>query len=223
MWNDLDEWGMNHLEPVIKEVSPLPQALETCTQTDIGSRNSQRANSSSDEDILDITEFTSGSDKNRSGNLNDSDTDPGLRKFKVNKTDTPFMLYDYLTNDIDGKAIIKAYEGKNFNAKVRNLVVRRLINREKEKAFKAAQLDKSPKFCLSPEILKQYSAEIATVFPNENPSVYYIPYENKNGMKIGPSGKLVSHYNYIVGDLKRKGLIKSELSHKDKSSSCTCH
>ncbi|XP_067620090.1 uncharacterized protein [Eurosta solidaginis] len=73
-----------------KDVLPLPEALETCTQTDIGSRNSQTANSNSDEDILDITEFTSGR-------------------------------------------------------------------------------------------------------------------------------KLVSHYNYIVGDLKRKGLIKSELSHKDKS------
>ncbi|XP_067635037.1 uncharacterized protein [Eurosta solidaginis] len=36
-------------------------------------------------------------------------------------------------------------------------------------------------------------------------------------MKIGPSGKLVSHYNYIVGDFKSKKLIKSELSHKDKS------
>ncbi|XP_067612632.1 uncharacterized protein [Eurosta solidaginis] len=163
---------MNHLESVIKEVSPLPQPLETCTQTDIGSRNSQRANSNSDEDILDITEFTSASNKNRSENLN-SDTDTGLRKFKVNRTDTPFILYDYLTNDIDGKAIIKTNEGKHFNAKVRNLLVRRLINREKEKAFNAAQLDKSPKYNLSLEILKQYSAEIASFSQRKSSSILH--------------------------------------------------
>ncbi|XP_067612633.1 uncharacterized protein [Eurosta solidaginis] len=154
---------MNHLESVIKEVSPLPQPLETCTQTDIGSRNSQRANSNSDEDILDITEFTSAN----------SDTDTGLRKFKVNRTDTPFILYDYLTNDIDGKAIIKTNEGKHFNAKVRNLLVRRLINREKEKAFNAAQLDKSPKYNLSLEILKQYSAEIASFSQRKSSSILH--------------------------------------------------
>lgn len=56
------------------------------------------------------------------------------------------MIYEYLKNDVDGKAIIKAYEEKKFNSKIRNLLVRRLINREKVKAFENIPLKKKATF-----------------------------------------------------------------------------
>lgn len=50
------------------------------------------------------------------------------------------------------------------------------------------------------------------MFPTEKSSVYYVPFSVQNGIKVGPAGKLWSHYNYVVGDLRKKGLLKRKKS-----------
>ncbi|XP_053596482.1 uncharacterized protein LOC128668184 [Microplitis demolitor] len=181
--------------------------------------NAERRNLSSE--LTDLSNVVNEEAANHNSPNDIPNIDPANQQFLINTTNTPLMIYEYLKNDVDGKAIIKDYEEKKFNSKIRNLLVRRLINREKVKAFENIPLKKKATFHLSAAVLKNYSVEISTVFPTEKSSVYFMPYEAKNGLKIGPSGKLVAHYNYVLGVLKKKGLIGPDESTDESSANDT--
>lgn len=70
---------------------------------------------------------------------------------------------------------------------------------------------------ITTERFLQLAASIIQVFPLEEVSVYYVPYEkNPHGYPRAARGKLFSTYHYFRKQLKQFGLIPS---HNEKSAS----
>lgn len=53
-----------------------------------------------------------------------------------------------------------------------------------------------------------FGKKIAELFPCELPDTYYTQFRVENGERIPASGKLVSHFNYVIASLREDEVIQ---------------
>ncbi|KAJ8673109.1 hypothetical protein QAD02_004370 [Eretmocerus hayati] len=123
-------------------------------------------------------------------------------------------LRQYMEKTREGKQILDSYAtyGRLKNT-VRSSLVRFIIKREEDRAFKTIKAhEKLKKWNVTHDRLRIYAEEVEYEFDGEIASTYFVEAQKVNGEYIRASGKLLAHLGYRIGKLKALGHLKENES-----------
>ncbi|XP_044011925.1 uncharacterized protein LOC122854951 isoform X2 [Aphidius gifuensis] len=131
----------------------------------------------------------------------------------------------------DGKSVFKFYiRNGSLDKNTRNLMVRLIIDNEKNRQFDPIYQQGQPRrlksFSISKEQFNTWSDEAVILFPGTSKTALYTPYRShrvqesmpdgqivKRVQKIKASGSFVNHLSYTQGQLKEKHLTTDPWQH----------
>ncbi|KAF7991027.1 hypothetical protein HCN44_000832 [Aphidius gifuensis] len=170
-----------------------------------------------------------------SGNLQlygmKSESNPDENQFFARPEIQNNSVYETLMKTSDGKSVFKFYiRNGSLDKNTRNLMVRLIIDNEKNRQFDPIYQQGQPRrlksFSISKEQFNTWSDEAVILFPGTSKTALYTPYRShrvqesmpdgqivKRVQKIKASGSFVNHLSYTQGQLKEKHLTTDPWQH----------